>query len=100
MKFQWNSVNHIDEDLYKFCIELEFKLRPIITRFLISRLERETSGDFSSFYFDIDLNAGQITISEKTPPRYRMKILREFDREINRDFVRRFFDLNNPASAC
>lgn len=92
MKFQWNSVNHIDEDLYKFCVELEFKLRPVITRFLISRLEHETSGDFSNFHFDIDLNAGQITISDKTPPHYRRKILSEFEREINRDFVKRYFD--------
>lgn len=90
-------MNHIDEDLYKFCVELEFKLRPVITRFLISRLERETSGDFSNFHFDIDLNAGQITISDKTPPRYRRKIVSEFDREINRDFVKRYFD--DPASA-
>lgn len=96
MKFRWNSENHIDEDLYKFCVELEFNLRPLITRFLISRLERETSGDFSDFHFDIDLTSGQITISDKTPPRYRRKILSEFDREINQNFVQRYFA--DPAS--
>jgi len=98
MKFQWNSVNHINEELHKFCVELEYKLRPRITRFLISRLEKETSGDFSNFYFDIDLNLGQISISDKTPRKFRKKIGKEFDHEINHLFVRRFFEMNSPAT--
>lgn len=98
MTFQWQSENHIDEDLYKFCVELEFKLRPKITRFLINRLEKETGGDFSTFYFDIDLDAGCIAISGKTPAVFRVKILKDFDRDINRNFVQRFFDMNSRAS--
>jgi len=98
MNFQWNSANHIDEELHKFCVELEYKLRPRITRFLISRLEKETHGDFSKFFFEIDLGLGQITISEKTPRRFRKKIQQEFENEINHNFIRGFFDLNSPAS--
>lgn len=99
MKFQWKSVNHIDEDLFKLCVELEYKLRPIITRFLIVRLERECSGDFSSFHFDVDLSAREITISDKTPSKFAKKIQRDFELEINRNVVRNFFDLNSPASS-
>ena len=98
MTFQWQSENHIDEDLYKFCVELEFKLRPKITRFLINRLEKETGGEFSAFYFDIDLDAGSIAISGKTPALFRIRIEKDFDREINRNFVQRFFDMNSRAS--
>jgi hypothetical protein len=99
MQFHWNSKNHLDQELHKFCIELEFILRPVITRFLIARLERECDGDFSRFHFNIDLNARQITISDKTPAFFRSKISSEFDLEINRNIVSQFFDLNRPASS-
>ncbi len=99
VKFHWNSVQHIDEDLYKLCVNLEYKLRPKITRFLISRLERECCGDFSCFYFDVDLNLKQITISDKTPLKYSRKISGDFEDEINRDFIRQLFDHNSPSAA-
>ena len=93
MNFQWKSANHIDEELYKFCVELEYQLRPRITRFLISRLERECCGDFSCFHFDVDLNLQQITISDKTPIKLSKKIWGEFDHEINQGFARNLFEL-------
>jgi hypothetical protein len=99
VQFHWNSENHIDEDLYKFCVELEYKLRPKITRFLISRLDRECCGDFSCFHFNVDLYARQITIADKTPAKYTRRILKDFDLEINRNFVQGYFKLYGPAKA-
>mgnify|MGYP003701005609 CR=1 FL=1 len=99
MQFRWNSANHMDEELYRFCVELEFQLRPIITRFLISHLEKETSGDFSKFHFDVDLNAGMISISDKTPSHLRSKIATAFDREINGNVMQRFFGMDNNTAS-
>ena len=83
MKFNWISATEADDKLKKFCIELEYQLRPRITRFLMSRLDPECCGDFSCFYFDVDLATQQITISEKTPWEYTQVIATDFDREIN-----------------
>lgn len=87
MKFNWNSVHEIDDKVTKFCIELEYKLRPKITHFLMAHLEKECSGDFSCFYFDVDLEKLYVTIARPTPLELKMKIAPEFDREINQNFI-------------
>ena len=87
MKFNWKSVNEVDEKVKKFCIDLEYKLRPKITHFLMARLEQECQGDFSCFYFDVDLENLYVSIASPTPVKYKRIIAREFDREINQEFI-------------
>ncbi len=84
MKFNWISEREIDDSLRKFCIELEYRLRPRITRFLMERLEYECRGDFSSFHFDVDLNLGQLRIGKNTPVQLTNKIALDFQKEFNR----------------
>ncbi len=87
MKFNWILATQADDALKKFCIDLEYQLRPKITKFLMSRLEAECHGDFSSFSFDVDIATQQITISDKTPSKYAHRIASDFDLEINRNLV-------------
>ena len=87
MKFNWNSVNEIDDKVRKRCIDLEYKLRPRITHFLMKRLEQECSGDFSCFYFDVDLEKFYVSIARPTPLRLKRKIAADFDLEINQNFI-------------
>ena len=87
MKFNWISVNEVDDKVKKFCIDLEYKLRPKITHFLMVRLEQECGGDFSCFYFDVDIENLYVRIARPTPIKYKRIIAREFDREINQDFI-------------
>lgn len=83
MNFNWIVPNDMDEGVKRYCIELEYQLRPKITRFLMARLERECGGDFSCFHFDVDLIAKSIRIAARTPSSYARRIKRDFDREIN-----------------
>ncbi|MBT8321283.1 MAG: hypothetical protein KJO90_06390 [Eudoraea sp.] len=81
MKFNWISEKEIDDSLKKFCIDLEYHLRPRITRFLMERLELECEGDFSSFYFDVDLTSEKLRIGPKTPLSLTQKIIFDFQSE-------------------
>ncbi|MDC6352377.1 hypothetical protein PP178_12515 [Zeaxanthinibacter sp. PT1] len=90
MKFQWISGKRIDEELRKFCIELEYQLRPKITRFLISHPEFD-GPDFSGFYFEIDMKLEQVNMSHSRPEILSPKLKRDFDRDINLGFARTLF---------
>ncbi len=83
VNFNWILSNETDENLKRFAIELEYELRPLITRFLMVRLENECSGDFSSFHFDVDIDTRSISISDKTPIQFSRRIAKDFEREIN-----------------
>ena len=87
MKFNWKSVNEVDDKAKKFRIDLEYKLRPKIMHFLMTRLEQECCGDFSCFYFEVDVENLYVSIVRPTPLKYKRIIAREFDREINQDFI-------------
>ena len=87
MKFNWISVNEVDEKVKKLCIDIEYKLRPKITRFLMSKLEQECGGDFSCFHFDVDLEKQNVSIARPTPLKYKRRIAIDFDREINQNFI-------------
>ncbi|MBO0329118.1 hypothetical protein [[Muricauda] lutisoli] len=50
-------------------------------RFLLSRLDVDT--DFSMFYFDVDVDKKWVSISDKTPQEYMVKISPDFDQTIN-----------------
>ncbi len=83
MKFNWISEREIDDSLRKFCIELEYRLRPKITRFLMERLEYECRGDFSSFHFDVDLTQKKLRIGQNTPVQLARIIASDFHQEFN-----------------
>jgi len=83
VKFNWILSNDMDVGIRRYCIELEYQLRPKITKFLMARLEQECSGDFSCFHFDVDLVTSNIRISPRTPLRYSRLIEGDFEREIN-----------------
>ncbi len=87
MKFNWNSVHEIDDSVRKYCIELEYKLRPKITYFLMAHFENECCGDFSCFHFDVDLESQNISIARPTPLKFKRRIAAEFDRIINQNFI-------------
>lgn len=82
MTFNWILGQDADPAHQKLCIDLEYRLRPRITRFLMERLERELQGDFSSFHFDVDLVRREVRISEKTPSKYVQRIGCDFMKEI------------------
>ncbi len=82
MNFNWILGKDSDAALQRRCVDLEYRLRPRITRFLMERLERELHGDFSSFYFDVDLVRREVRISDKTPAKYVQRISCDFMQEI------------------
>ncbi len=83
MKFNWitgSPTSLVNEKSY---LELEYRLRHKITKYLMQRLENECEGDFSSFHFNIDMIQKKITIGEETPENYRYVLLKDFDQEIS-----------------
>lgn len=85
MKFNWIIGQETDEKLHRFCIELEYRLRPRITKFLISRLDLESWADFTCFHFDIDLATKCVTLSDSTPRHYLQQIKSDFESEIGQN---------------
>ncbi|MEM7485537.1 MAG: hypothetical protein AAF348_10045 [Bacteroidota bacterium] len=83
MKFNWVISGDTNPTVKKVCIDLEYRLRPRITKFLLSRLDSEQLDDFSCFHFDVDIKNQWVWISEKTPNDYIEKIKTDFDNEIN-----------------
>lgn len=80
--FNWIVGKESDAALLRRCVDLEYRLRPRITRFLMERLERELRGDFSLFHFDVDLIHREIRISDKTPAEYSRRIAADFKTEL------------------
>lgn len=85
MKFNWIISKTADQDQKKRSIELEYLLRPKITRFLLERFENECDGDFSNFYFDVDVITERVWINNNTPQSYIEKLKIDFDLIINGD---------------
>jgi len=83
MKFNWIFHRPADEKLKRLCVELEYQLRPKITRFLLNRFDDESVTDFSCFHFEVDTATQWVRLSEKTPLKYRNLIQMDFDKEIN-----------------
>ena len=67
--------------MQRTCIDLEYSLRPRIMRFLLSRLD--VDADFANFYFDVNVDKQWVSISDKTPKEYILKISSNFDEAIN-----------------
>ncbi|MEM1257227.1 MAG: hypothetical protein AAGC45_10040 [Bacteroidota bacterium] len=84
MKFNWKfPTNELSEELKKTCIELEYQLRPKITKFLLERMDVECCGDLTCFHFDVDVLSRWVWIGHETPRAYVDKIQADFDTEIN-----------------
>ncbi|WP_036379563.1 hypothetical protein [Muricauda sp. MAR_2010_75] len=83
MKFNWVISGENDQAVKKACIDMEYRLRPKITKFLLKKLDGDFSGDFSCFHFDVDMKNHWVWISNKTPQRFIEKIKADFDQEIN-----------------
>jgi hypothetical protein len=83
VKFNWVISGENDQAVKKACIDMEYRLRPKIMKFLLSKLGGDFSGDFSCFHFDVDLKNRWVWISDKTPRNLIEKIRVDFDREIN-----------------
>ncbi len=83
MKFNWIIGKDFDDNFKRYCVDLEYQLRPKITKFLMARLEHECGGDFSCFHFDVDLITNNIRISPETPARFSNIIKVDFEKEIN-----------------
>ena len=83
VKFNWLITDNDDASVKKICIDLEYRLRPRITKFLLSQYDSDFLIDFSKFHFDVDLKNQWIWISEKTPQDYIERIKEDFDVEIN-----------------
>ncbi|MGB3145291.1 MAG: hypothetical protein WBB24_14405 [Maribacter sp.] len=83
MNFYWITNTEKTQELEKSYLDLEYKLRSKITRFVLERLDNECDGDLSSFHFNVDMVLKKITISEKTPEEFRLKLLPDFDDEIS-----------------
>lgn len=75
MHFHWIFEDSQDQFDQKQLIELEYQLRPRITRFIMDTLGFDCCDDFSCFHFDLDMVRREIRISERTPEKYS-KILR------------------------
>ena len=82
MTINWILGDEVEETLHHYCVELEYKLRPKIVKFLISRLDPDCSVDFSCFQFDIDIEGRSIGISNTTPHQYYSLIEADFPKPI------------------
>ena len=71
MHFHWILKGEEDQAAQKDLIDLEYRLRPRITRFIMDRLGFDCCDDFSCFHFDVDMVRREIRISDKTPAEYQ-----------------------------
>ena len=83
MHFNWLTNLPKDQRFNRLSIELEYVLRPQLTRYLMRKFEQECCGDFSCFYFEVDVNTQWVRIGRQTPEEYRKVIELDFDSEIN-----------------
>ncbi|SFR53085.1 hypothetical protein SAMN04490243_2670 [Robiginitalea myxolifaciens] len=82
MKFNWITAGIPGPEIEKHIIELEYQLRPRITRFLMRYFDPEVHEDFRAFQFDVDLARREIRISENTPRNYVQRVSCDFMNEI------------------
>lgn len=99
MRFRWTADQGISEAGYRFCVDLEYKLRSRITRFFIQHLGADESLDFSRFIFEVDLENSQIRLAPETRELLDPRFCMEFDREINLRYARTLFS-RSPFNAA
>jgi len=81
--FHWIINGEQDEVDQKELIDLEYRLRPRITRFILDRLGYECCDDFNCFHFEIDMVRREIRISDKTPQEFAHLLCVDFNQEIS-----------------
>lgn len=82
MTFNWLININGDPLLKSYCVELEYQLRPKITKFLISRVDPDRCYDFSCFQFDIDVVAKNVSLSDNTPATLYQMVQADFPKSI------------------
>ncbi len=83
MRFNWILNDTADDKLHKLCVDIEYKLRPKIVKFLILNFDFiDCCTDFSCFHFNVDLCTNTVTVDEQTPSFYREAITLRFEQEI------------------
>lgn len=80
MHFHW--IINEDQTDPKELVDLEYRLRPRITRFIMDTLGFDTCDDFSCFHFEVDMVRREVRISEKTPEDYARQLQMGFRKEI------------------
>ncbi len=80
MHFHW--IINEDQADPKELVDLEYRLRPRITRFIMDTLGFDCCDDFSCFHFDVDMVRREVRISEKTPEDYARQMQMGFRKEI------------------
>jgi hypothetical protein len=68
--FHWIFKEDQQQVDQKELIDLEYHLRPRITRFIMDTMGFDCYDDFSCFHFDLDMVKREIRISDKTPEEY------------------------------
>jgi len=79
MNLNWILGRNTDQKLERKCVDLEYQLRPKISKYLISKFDFESCNDFSHFHFDVDMVKETISISPKTPAEYIKVIEDDFN---------------------
>ena len=83
MHFNWLTNLPKDKRFSRLSVELEYDLRPRLTRYLMRKFENDICGDFSCFHFDVDVNTQWVRVGAQTPEEFRKVIALDFDAEIN-----------------
>jgi hypothetical protein len=81
--FHWILNGEQDQPEKKDLIELEYRLRPRITRFIMDRLGFECCEDFNCFHFEVDMVRREVRISDKTPEEFTRLLCVDFKEEIS-----------------
>lgn len=81
MKFNWIFTKKADQRQKIRCIDLEYQLRPRITRFLLEQFDSEESFEenFSRFHFDVYVETEMVYMGEDTPDNYLRRMASQFD---------------------
>lgn len=82
MHFHWILDTEQQAGQARELIELEYRLRPRITRYIMDHLGFECCDDFSCFHFEVDMPRREVRISEKTPEHYARLLRVNFREEI------------------
>jgi hypothetical protein len=80
--FHWIPKKDQDQIDQKELIDLEYQLRPRITRFIMDTLGFDCCDDFSCFHFELDMEKREIRISDQTPEEYSKLLRMGFHDEI------------------
>ena len=82
MRFNWIVALDTSDEVKKGYLEMEYRLRQRISKFLISNWDHLID-DFDRLVFDIDLATKEITISNQSPIYLKAVIEQDFYKEFD-----------------